>query len=78
MRVLFSFTRTLTLSSKKLLEYACFHKGDVEEADKDRDDDDGNDNVGSGGKGTSEFDDYTHKVIRKLKLHKTGSNPILR
>ncbi|CAN0079749.1 unnamed protein product [Scytosiphon promiscuus] len=48
--------------SKKLLDYACFHKGDLEEADKDKDCAERRTSVGSGGKNTSEFDAYTHKV----------------
>lgn len=53
------------MCSKKLLEYACFHKADLEEADRDKD---GNDHSGHshshshGGKDTSEYDAYSHKV----------------
>lgn len=62
--------------SKKLLEYACFHKADLEEADRDKGK--GKDGAGEGshrhgyghshgdghgGKGASEFDAYSHKVI---------------
>lgn len=53
--------------SKKLLEYACFHKADLEEADRDKD---GNGDSshshsgghGRGGKGASDYDAYSHKV----------------
>lgn len=55
--------------SKKLLEYACFHKADLEEADRDKDGTDDSSHSdghghggGGGGKGISEFDAYSHKV----------------
>ncbi|CAM9848298.1 unnamed protein product [Ectocarpus fasciculatus] len=47
----------------KLLDYACFHKSDLEEADRDNEAVQTPDNSdGSGGKGTSDFDAYSHKV----------------
>lgn len=46
--------------SKKLLEYACFHKADLDEADKDKD---GSDDSNKNHDGTSEFDAYSHKVL---------------
>ncbi|CAB1110142.1 unnamed protein product [Ectocarpus sp. CCAP 1310/34] len=61
------------VSVKILLDYACFHKSDLEEADRDNEavqtpDDsagasDNNSHIdGSGGKSTSDFDAYSHKV----------------
>lgn len=65
--------------SKKLLEYACFHKSDLDEADRDKDhagsssDNDDHHHHHHHEGSTSEFDAYSHKVRTDLMMPLTAT-----